>query len=84
MQILRAVAAGSRLVVPDQARDGVPMDWFHLMDVCWDQNPNARPDFSTVYRTLGEMWAGLQSDYANTHIAVDPAGIELEGHRLLE
>ena len=105
VQILRAVAAGSRLLIPAQARISMheslqfqprgSAGWCDLMAQCWDQDPQDRPNFKTVFEMLGEMCrqqdlAVAQSKQASTHTLVecgrhaDSSDIELELYHLLE
>ena len=56
VQILRAVVAGDRLTVPQEAEEGASEGWCDLMKLCWAHDPQDRPTFNTVFKTLSEMY----------------------------
>ena len=51
-EIRKSVAEGHRPDVPDV---WCPDGWSELMEACWDQQPENRPEFSVIYTKLDSI-----------------------------
>lgn len=53
MQVVRSVDRGERLAIPPTC----PPDYAKLINACWDNDPTARPAFTSILTTLERMRA---------------------------
>ena len=49
------VAAGERPVIASALGASAPTGWIELMEQCWDQHPENRPEFDAIHNTLRQI-----------------------------
>ena len=57
--VLSAVAAGSRPSIASELAASAPTGWTELMQQCWDQEPQNRPDFDAIHNDLKQIESGI-------------------------
>ena len=60
-KILDAVEKGDRPLVPAQSRAKAPEKYCKLMEDCWCQDAQKRPEFNIVFRRLSKMLSVLKN-----------------------
>ncbi|KAI9199342.1 kinase-like domain-containing protein [Polychytrium aggregatum] len=68
------ICRGSRPKTPAGTPDGVPEDIRPLVEQCWHQDPNKRPEFSAILAALEPLRAALSSQAPKSSQALRPPG----------
>ena len=54
-ELSRTVVTGGRPLIAPEHVASVPNGWIELMEQCWDQNAENRPNFDAIHNTLKEI-----------------------------